>query len=131
MNWLGIDIGGANIKVADGRGFAATYPFALWRKADQLEHELRRVISESPESDHLITTMTGELADCFESGFQSELQKIYVEGDRPVNQFHGVHDLQLAYKLGEFLGVDVQRVTATAIGDTREVQAIKEAVEEG
>ncbi|MCA9218549.1 MAG: hypothetical protein KDB27_36020 [Planctomycetales bacterium] len=67
MNWLGIDIGGANIKVADGRGFAATYPFALWRKSEQLEHELRRVISESPESDHLVATMTGELADCFET----------------------------------------------------------------
>ena len=67
MDWLGIDIGGANIKVADGKGFAATYPFALWRHAEKLEHELRRVISESPAADHLVATMTGELADCFES----------------------------------------------------------------
>ena len=67
MNWLGLDIGGANIKVADGRGFAATYPFALWRRSEKLEHELRRVISESPSADHLVATMTGELADCFES----------------------------------------------------------------
>lgn len=70
MNWLALDIGGANIKVADGRGFAATYPFALWRHADKLEHELRRIISESPDADHLVATMTGELADCFEGNEQ-------------------------------------------------------------
>ena len=65
MNWLSIDIGGANIKVADGKGFAAAYPFPLWKQASSLTHELRRVISESPPSDHLVATMTGELADCF------------------------------------------------------------------
>ena len=67
MKWLAVDIGGANIKVADGQGFAASYPFALWKKAKSLDHELRKVISESPESDHLVVTMTGELADCFET----------------------------------------------------------------
>ena len=65
MKWLALDIGGANIKVADGYGFAASYPFAMWKNPDRLESELRRIISESPESDHLIATMTGELADCF------------------------------------------------------------------
>lgn len=67
MNWLALDIGGANIKVADGCGFAASYPFALWKNSERLEGELRRIVSESPESDHLIATMTGELADCFET----------------------------------------------------------------
>src|SRR5688572_26621520 len=67
MNWLALDIGGANIKVADGRGFAASYAFALWRKPKELAQELRRIISESPTSDHLVATMTGELADCFET----------------------------------------------------------------
>ena len=67
MKWLALDIGGANIKVADGCGFSASYPFALWKNSDRLENELRRIISESPESDHLIATMTGELADCFET----------------------------------------------------------------
>jgi hypothetical protein len=67
MNWLALDIGGANIKVADGRGFTAAYPFALWKNHTQLEHELRRIISESPSSDHLVATMTGELADCYET----------------------------------------------------------------
>jgi probable H4MPT-linked C1 transfer pathway protein len=67
MNWLALDIGGANIKVADGRGFTSVYPFELWHNKTQLEHELRRVISEAPPSDHLVATMTGELADCYET----------------------------------------------------------------
>jgi hypothetical protein len=67
MNWLALDIGGANIKVADGSGYVSVYPFALWRNSEQLEHELRRVIAEAPASDHIVATMTGELADCYES----------------------------------------------------------------
>jgi hypothetical protein len=71
-----------------------------------------------------------ELADCYESGYQSPLQTIYV-GERPTNQFYGVHDLHLAYKLGEFLGVATEQVTAGALGRIAEVRAIQQAVEEG
>ena len=70
-----------------------------------------------------------ELADSFESGFRHERQTIYYE-ERVVNQFYGVQDLHLAYKLAEYLGVDVQGVIATALGRTAEVRALKEAVEE-
>jgi hypothetical protein len=70
-----------------------------------------------------------DLADCFESGFQSPLQTIYLD-DQLVNQFWGVHDLQLARKLGEYLGVDVQRATELALGREAEVRAIQAAVEE-
>jgi (4-(4-[2-(gamma-L-glutamylamino)ethyl]phenoxymethyl)furan-2-yl)methanamine synthase len=65
MHYLGLDIGGANIKVADGLGYARSYPFALWQKPNELAQELRMVISEAPPSVHLAVTMTGELADCF------------------------------------------------------------------
>ncbi|MHB8970410.1 MAG: hydantoinase/oxoprolinase family protein [Pirellulaceae bacterium] len=65
MNWLALDIGGANLKVADGQGFAASRPFALWKDKDWLARELRSAIAESPPRDHLVVTMTGELADCF------------------------------------------------------------------
>lgn len=71
-----------------------------------------------------------ELSSCYESGFQSPLQTIYVD-ERMVNQFYGVRDRDLAFKLGEYLGVDVARVTANAWGKVAEVRAIKEAVEEG
>ena len=67
MKWLALDIGGANIKAANGRGYAQSYPFALWRETGQLSQQIRTAISEAPASDHLAVTMTGELADCFES----------------------------------------------------------------
>jgi len=67
MNWLALDIGGANIKVADGQGYARSYAFPMWRQAPLLAQEIRTVISEAPPCSHLAVTMTGELADCFES----------------------------------------------------------------
>lgn len=67
MQWLGLDIGGAHVKVADGRGFAASFPFALWKHPQKLTQELRTLIAQAPRCDHLAVTMTGELADCFAS----------------------------------------------------------------
>lgn len=65
MSWLGIDIGGANLKIADGRGFAAARRFDLWRLPDQLDRQLRDLIFSAPKAGGLAITMTGELADCF------------------------------------------------------------------
>jgi probable H4MPT-linked C1 transfer pathway protein len=67
MNYLALDIGGANIKIADGLKYSASYPFPLWRQASKLGNQLRAIISEAPPADHLAITMTGELADCFAS----------------------------------------------------------------
>ncbi len=67
MNWLALDIGGANLKAADGRGYAASHHFALWKDSKRLAAKLRRLIAEAPPADHLAVTMTGELADCFSS----------------------------------------------------------------
>lgn len=71
-----------------------------------------------------------ELADCFESGFLAERQKIYL-ADRLVNQFYGVHDRDLAFKLGEFLGIDVMEVTRGAWDRRTEVRALQEAAHDG
>jgi probable H4MPT-linked C1 transfer pathway protein len=65
MNWLGIDIGGANLKAADGNGFAVSQAFALWKNPKRLVAALRALIAGAPRTDHLAATMTGELADCF------------------------------------------------------------------
>ena len=70
-----------------------------------------------------------ELAEAFESGFRSDSQTIYYEG-QVVNQYHGVSDRDLAYKLAEYLGVDTQRATVGALGRIAEVTALKEAVDE-
>lgn len=67
MSWLALDIGGANIKVADGLGFAQSYNFAMWKQSSRLTQQIRTAISEAPLADHLAVTMTGELADCFAS----------------------------------------------------------------
>jgi probable H4MPT-linked C1 transfer pathway protein len=87
MNWLALDIGGANIKVADGQGYARSHPFALWRESARLAQQIRAAISEAPPSEHLAVTMTGELADCFatkEVGVQFILQAVQDGGDKRV-----------------------------------------------
>jgi hypothetical protein len=70
-----------------------------------------------------------ELSNAFESGFDSDRNTIYESG-RMVNQYHGVLDLHLAYKLAEFLGIDWQAATAMALGRQAEVAAIKAALDE-
>lgn len=65
MAWLALDIGGANIKVADGKGFAVSSVFPLWQRPQQLAEMLRRLIAGAPKADHLAATMSGELADCY------------------------------------------------------------------
>ncbi|MBI2479489.1 MAG: H4MPT-linked C1 transfer pathway protein, partial [Planctomycetia bacterium] len=67
MQWLALDIGGANLKIADGLGHAESISFELWRDPDHLTQELRTLIVQAPHCDHLAVTMTGELADCFET----------------------------------------------------------------
>ena len=70
-----------------------------------------------------------ELADAFESGYADDRDVIYY-ADRPINQFHGILDFDLAIRLGTFLGIDVERVTAMALTRPATVRAIQEAVEE-
>ena len=67
------------------------------------------------------------LSDAFESGFQTDSQTIYV-GQDVTNQYHGVRDLDLAIQIARSIGIDVQRVTATALTSVAAVQAIKDAV---
>ncbi len=64
---LGIDIGGANIKVADTLNYARSWPFAMWNCAAELPGFLEKVLREAPPGENLAVTMTGELADCFSS----------------------------------------------------------------
>ena len=70
-----------------------------------------------------------ELKDRFESGFDSDRNSIYVDG-KLVNQYEGISDLHLAYKLAEYLGIDWQRATSHAISRTAQVDAIKAEIDE-
>jgi probable H4MPT-linked C1 transfer pathway protein len=68
MSWLGIDIGGANIKLADLNGNAHSRPFPLWRHPERLAAELADLIERSAlPASQIAVTMTGELADCFQT----------------------------------------------------------------
>lgn len=67
MSWLGIDIGGANLKIADGNGHAREVSFPLWQQPERLFTALSELIASAPKCERIVTTMTGELADCFET----------------------------------------------------------------
>jgi len=67
MNWLGLDIGGANLKAANAAGWGKSVPFALWRDPAGLAGALQKLVSEAPQSDGFAVTMTGELCDCYSS----------------------------------------------------------------
>ncbi len=65
MTWLGLDIGGANLKAANAAGWACSLPFALWRDPHGLEAALAALVQRAPSFNRLAVTMTGELCDCF------------------------------------------------------------------
>ena len=63
---LAFDVGGANIKAADGLGWSHAEPFPLWRQPADLPAALARIVAgRSPR--RIVATMTGEIADCFPS----------------------------------------------------------------
>jgi probable H4MPT-linked C1 transfer pathway protein len=64
-SWIGLDIGGANIKAAHGSGAAQTMPFEVWKRPDELGRAIAAIAAMLPPSDRAAVTMTAELCDCF------------------------------------------------------------------
>ncbi len=62
---IALDIGGANIKAADGRGWTDVSPFPMWLKWELLRSKITSFLSHRPKK--VVATMTGEIADCFPS----------------------------------------------------------------
>jgi probable H4MPT-linked C1 transfer pathway protein len=62
---LGLDVGGANLKVAHSSGVARSVAFALWRQPAALPHALGELLKAMPAARLVAVTMTGELCDCF------------------------------------------------------------------
>jgi len=62
---LGLDIGGANIKLFHSAGHAICIPFQMWLRPASLADVLVKVLSDLPRCDVWGVTMTGELADVF------------------------------------------------------------------
>ncbi len=63
--WIGLDIGGANIKTAHEDGDARTVPFEVWKRPDELGRAIAAAAAALPESDRAAVTMTAELCDCY------------------------------------------------------------------
>ncbi|MFI4877162.1 MAG: hydantoinase/oxoprolinase family protein [Blastopirellula sp. JB062] len=65
MPVLALDVGGANIKLANAAGYADSMEFPLWKRRDDLPEKLKEVRENAPVFERIALTMTGELADCF------------------------------------------------------------------
>ena len=61
---IGIDVGGANLKMVEGNRVASWY-CPLWEKAPLVEH--LRAFREAHPDPYAAVVMSGELADCFGS----------------------------------------------------------------
>ena len=63
---VALDIGGANLKAADGLGWTRSESFPLWREWRRLPDSLAAMVA-ARTPPRLVATMTGEIADCFPS----------------------------------------------------------------
>lgn len=63
--WIGLDIGGANIKAAHGDGTARTVPFEVWKRPDDLPLAIGSLVGSLPPFEAAAITMTAELCDCY------------------------------------------------------------------
>ncbi len=62
---VGLDVGGANLKISHADGAARSVPFALWREPAALRARLDDLFGAMPPFARIALTMTGELCDCY------------------------------------------------------------------
>ncbi|MFM8414765.1 MAG: hydantoinase/oxoprolinase family protein [Planctomycetota bacterium] len=63
---IALDIGGANLKAADGLGWSASVAFPLWKRWRELPVAVGDLVAgRGPR--RLVATMTGEICDCYAS----------------------------------------------------------------
>lgn len=63
--WVGLDIGGANLKAAHSSGWSNSCIFPMWKQWQTLGVSVAKLLDECPAFCGVAVTMTGELADCF------------------------------------------------------------------
>ena len=79
--WLALDIGGANLKVAHASGAVLSRPFALWKEPGGLAAALAGLVADFPPFDRVAVTMTGELCDCFATKADGVRDILYAASD--------------------------------------------------
>jgi (4-(4-[2-(gamma-L-glutamylamino)ethyl]phenoxymethyl)furan-2-yl)methanamine synthase len=63
--WVGLDIGGANLKAAHSLGWSRSCVFPMWKEHRNLAISIAKLLDDCPAFCGVAVTMTGELADCF------------------------------------------------------------------
>lgn len=84
MAVVALDIGGANLKMADSEGSAWSEPFAVWRAPDALSRVIGRCLRRVSSVERLLITMTAELCDCYVSkseGVRAVLDAVVVAAE--------------------------------------------------
>ncbi len=88
-DWIGIDVGGANVKIAHGSGVAKSLRFEVWKDPRGLAAALAEARKLVPRGDAVAATTTAELCDCFETkaeGVETVLAAIESAfGDLPIH----------------------------------------------
>jgi hypothetical protein len=103
-SFIGLDIGGANLKAADGRGWAHSVPFALWRDPGGLAGALTDLVSTAPTAERFAVTMTGELCDVFRTKADGVRHILST-----VEAMAGSRDVRVYLVDGRFVSVDEAR----------------------
>jgi probable H4MPT-linked C1 transfer pathway protein len=98
---VGIDVGGANLKAADGLGRAASEPFELWRHPEDLPAAVQRLLAPA-RAARIMATMTGEIADCF-SGRVEGVRRIVAALEQVASALPEHPDLRIYAVDGRFL----------------------------
>ena len=63
---VALDIGGANLKAADGLGWSRSVSFPLWKRWRDLPVALTSLVADR-QPRRIVATMTGEICDCYAS----------------------------------------------------------------
>ncbi len=96
---VGIDIGGANLKLASESKQAHSCFFPMWRRPETLKDSLCESLALFQDVSAIAVVMTGELADCFADRAEGVLhivehtRRAAAERDIPSCYFYGVDGL--------------------------------------
>jgi (4-(4-[2-(gamma-L-glutamylamino)ethyl]phenoxymethyl)furan-2-yl)methanamine synthase len=101
---IGLDIGGANLKAAHSDGPCRSRSFPLWKSPELLTGELSKLIGDWLPCAGLAVTMTGELADCFESKAEG-VDQILAAVEKAANRT----PIAVWQTVGEFVSVETAR----------------------
>jgi len=126
-DWIGLDIGGANLKWATSGGLFGSVRFPMWKKPHELSSQISECLTilstQNEVETSLAITMTGELADCFESrksGVAAIVEAVMKAAGTRTVRFYGTtgqfHDADWAIQNWLIVAASNWHATATLSG---------------